>query len=208
MLCIGCLPAYRWNRNNIAQRENVRYTDRLKKKTCFCLLTDKNKSDDQTQRLIESGPQKAHDNALQPRERMKEKKKTVHETISLHTSNDFQTQCDEIASVFPAIAQARWMLWSFCFSINNVWLRSFTKYSFQYSPDEYLSISFTLCVCSEDYIINPRRTEDYGLWSNRLRRHSWDKLNWGHIIIGQVLSFDPLSRFIMASVACRSCSTA
>lgn len=46
--------------------------------------------------------------------------------------------------------------------INDVWLRSFNEYSFQYDPDEYLRISFTLTACSEDYVINPQR-EDYGL---------------------------------------------
>lgn len=67
----------------------------------FGLLSHKNKSDDQTQRLTESGPQRAHDDVPQPREREKRERKhnnnnikeTVHETICLHTLNDFQTQC-------------------------------------------------------------------------------------------------------------------
>ena len=74
--------------------------------------------------------------------------------------DDFHTRCVCVMKYLQfSLQQPQQGEWRevFCFGVNDVWLRSFTKHSFQYGPDEYLSISFTLSVCSEDYIINPRR---------------------------------------------------
>lgn len=158
LLCIGGSPALGWNRNNRgADRLNIRYAGWVENRLVVVFSLTKTSQDDQTWRSRESGSQKAHDNALQPRERRGEKK-TYMKLFDYTLWMTFKPSvCDEIPSVFPATAQARWMLWSFCFNVNYVWLRSFTKYSFQYGPDEYLSVSFMLSVCSEDYTINPRR---------------------------------------------------
>lgn len=55
----------------------------------------------------ESGPQKGHDNVLQPREGKKKKK----QYMKLYDYTLWMTfkpsVCDEIPSVFPATAQAR-----------------------------------------------------------------------------------------------------
>lgn len=80
----ACLPLNETERTSTKAECQVHWQS--EKNTCFCLRSDKNKSDDQTQRLIESGPQKAHDNALQPRERMKIKKqhmKLFHYTLRM-----------------------------------------------------------------------------------------------------------------------------
>lgn len=90
----------------------------------------------------------------------------------------------------------------FCCRVNDVWLRSLTNHSFQYSPDEYLSISFTLSVCYEDYIINPwrRRIMVGGLTDFRRRQLGQTKLRSYSSGPG-FMPFDPLSRSTMASIA-------
>lgn len=93
LLCIGGSPALGWNRNNRgADRLNIRYAGWVENRLVVVFSLTKTSQDDQTWRSRESGSQKAHDNALQPRERRGEKK-NVHETIWLHTLDDFQTQC-------------------------------------------------------------------------------------------------------------------
>lgn len=107
---------------------------------------------------------------------------------------------DEMPSVFLATAQARWTLWGFCFSVNDVWLISLSKYSFQYGSDEYLNISFMPSVCSEDYIINslrrritvcgPTDSEGSSIGQTILRSYSYRP---------GCMPFDPLSTFRVAS---------
>lgn len=87
--------------NRGTDRQNIRYTDGVGKS--YCLTQDKNKSDDRTQRGIESRPQKAHDNVLQ-RERGKNYMKLFDYTRWL----TFKPRvCDEIPSVYPATTRAR-----------------------------------------------------------------------------------------------------
>lgn len=84
-------------------------------------------------------------------------KKEVQETTWLHTSGDFQTPCVRVMKYLQCSLQQSKQGERCEVLFQREWCLTGVIRSFQYGPGEYLNISFTLSVCSEDYIINPQR---------------------------------------------------